>query len=88
VRRTGGLAGRTVEGSLDLEAGDSRASAARELVDRLDLAAPAQAEPFPDGFSYTFEIGSRSVTLPQHHLTDDQRALADLVLRDDGSGPD
>ena len=83
VRRTGGIAGRTLEGEVDLASGDERAVAARELVDRVDLSAPAEAESFPDAFSYTFEVRGRSVTVPQHHLSDDQRALADLVLRAD-----
>ncbi|HET7432910.1 MAG TPA: protealysin inhibitor emfourin [Nocardioides sp.] len=82
VRRTGGIAGRTVEGSVDLAAGDERASAARDLVDRLDLTAPEAAAPMPDAFSYTFEVGDRSVTVAQHQLSADQRALADLLLTD------
>ncbi len=84
VRRTGGIAGRTLEGSVDLDADDPKAVSARELVDRLDLAAPVQTETFPDAFSYTFEVGGRSVTVPQQHLTDDQRALVDLVLAGGG----
>jgi hypothetical protein len=80
VRRTGGIAGRTLEGSVDLDADDPRAASARALVDRLDLAAPVPTETFPDAFSYTFEVGGRSVTVPQQHLTGDQRALVDLVL--------
>ena len=80
VRRTGGLAGRTVEGEIDLAAGDERAASARELVHRLDLGAQPEAESFPDAFSYTFEVDGRQVTVPQQHLTADQRALADLVL--------
>ena len=83
VRRTGGIAGRTIEGSVDLAADDPRASAARDLVDRLDLStAEVEPRPFPDAFSYTFEVGwpgghgARSST-----LSDDQRALADLLLR-------
>ncbi len=83
VRRTGGIAGRTIEGSVDLAADDPRASAARDLVDRLDLSLPIESETFPDAFSYTFEVGGRSVTVPQQHLSDEQRALADLLL----SGP-
>ncbi len=83
VRRTGGVAGRTVEGSVDLAADDPRATAARDLVDRLDLGLPIESETFPDGFSYTFEVGGRSVTVPQQHLSDEQRALAELLL----SGP-
>jgi hypothetical protein len=81
VRRTGGLAGRTVEGSVDLAASDDpRAAAVRDLVDRLDLSGPVGSETFPDAFSYTFEVGGRAVTVPQQHLSDDQRALADLLL--------
>ena len=80
VRRTGGIAGRTVEGSVDLSADDPRAAAARDLVGRLDLSRPADSETFPDAFCYTFEVGDRAVTVPQHHLSDDQRALADLLL--------
>jgi hypothetical protein len=84
VRRTGGIAGRTIEGSVDLGADDARASSVRELVDRLDLSTPEPTETFPDAFSYTFEIGGRSLTVPQQHLSDDQRALADMLLRSDG----
>jgi Zn-dependent metalloprotease len=84
VRRTGGLAGRTVEGSVDLAADSPRSSAARDLVDRLDLASLGEpAPPMPDMFSYTFDIDGESATVPQQHLTDDQRALADLLLSPD-----
>ena len=60
VRRTGGIAGRTIEGSVDLSADDPRAAAARDLVDRLDLSGPTEGETFPDAFSYTFEVRGRS----------------------------
>jgi hypothetical protein len=88
VRRTGGLAGRTVEGSVDLSADSPRSTAARGFVDRLELSGPvnaagerAEAEaPFPDGFSYTFELGDQALTVPQQQLSDDQRALAQLLL--------
>jgi hypothetical protein len=81
VRRTGGIAGRTVEGAIDLAADSPTAHAARGLVDRLDLDPAAATEAaFPDMFSYTFEIGGRAVTVSQHQLSDDQRALADLLL--------
>jgi hypothetical protein len=82
VRRTGGIAGRVVEGSVDLGADDARTSSVRALVDRLDLSDPPTTESFPDAFSYTFEVGGRSVTIPQQHLSGDQRALAALLLRD------
>ena len=80
VRRTGGIAGRTLEGSVDLSADDPRAGFGPRLVDRLDLSRPIESETFPDAFSYTFEVGGRSVTVPQQRLSDDQRALADLLL--------
>jgi hypothetical protein len=80
VRRTGGLAGRTLEGSLHLAGDDPRVASVRDLAGRIDLTAPAGATTYPDAFSYTFEVGGRSVTVPQHLLTTDQRALADLLL--------
>ncbi|WP_151084311.1 M4 family metallopeptidase [Nocardioides cynanchi] len=81
VRRTGGIAGRTVEGSVDLSAQGATTEAARSLVDRIDLSAVAEPEgSLPDAFSYTFEYAGRCVTVPRHRLTDDQRALAALVL--------
>jgi hypothetical protein len=87
VRRTGGIAGRTVEGSIDLSFDSPTAEAVRGLVDRIDLAATAErGRPLPDMFSYTFEIAGRAVTVPQHQLSDDQRALVDLLL-DPGSAP-
>jgi hypothetical protein len=87
VRRTGGIAGRTVEGSIDLSVDSPAAEAARGLVDRIDLAAAAEpGRALPDMFSYTFEIGGRAVTVPQHELSDDQRALVDLLLNP-GSTP-
>jgi hypothetical protein len=83
VRRTGGIAGMTLEGEVDLASDDDRARAVREIVDRLELAPPPVVPPMPDAFSYTIEVGGRSVTVPQHQLTPDQRALADLVLARD-----
>jgi hypothetical protein len=86
VRRTGGIAGRTVEGSIDLSVDSTTARAVRSLVDRIDLGAAAEPEgTLPDMFSYTFEIGGRAVIVPQHLLTDDQRALVDLLLNPGGS---
>jgi hypothetical protein len=80
VRRTGGIAGRTLEGSVDLDTDDARASSVRDLVDRLDLSTPVPTDTFPDAFSYTFEVAGRTLTVPQQHLNDDQRALVDLLL--------
>jgi Thermolysin metallopeptidase, alpha-helical domain/Thermolysin metallopeptidase, catalytic domain len=91
VRRTGGLAGRTVEASIDLGADSQRARAAADLVDRIKAGPPTPDEPpHPDMFTYTFdlggaegEMGQTPLAVPQQHLTDDQRALADLLLSGD-----
>jgi hypothetical protein len=81
VRRTGGIAGRTLEGTVDLGEDSSRAARARELLDRVDLTAPAApGATYPDAFSYTFEVDEQCLTVPQQSLSADQRALADLVL--------
>jgi hypothetical protein len=80
VRRTGGIAGRFVEGTVDLDADSPRATTARELVGSIDFASVVPEASFPDAFSYTFQVGDRTVTVPQHQLTDEQRMLADLAL--------
>ncbi len=81
VRRTGGIAGRTLDAAVRLDDGSARAEQARELLARVDLAAPVPEEQaIPDAFSYTFEADGRSVTVPQQSLSPDQRALAALVL--------
>lgn len=81
VRRSGGVAGRTIEGEVDLASADPRVGAVRDLLGRLDLTVSTPTQTYPDAFSYTFEVGGRSVTLPQQSLSGDQRRLADLVLR-------
>lgn len=91
VRRTGGLAGRTVEASVDLDADTQRARSAADLVERIKAGPATRVEPpHPDMFTYTFDLGADAgaagqppVTVPQQHLTDDQRALADLLLSGD-----
>jgi Thermolysin metallopeptidase, alpha-helical domain/Thermolysin metallopeptidase, catalytic domain len=84
VRRSGGFVGRTVEARRDLRPGDPVADEARQLVDRIDLTAARSGPPMPDMFVYTFELPGRPpVSVPQQHLTDDLRRLADLVLGDD-----
>jgi Zn-dependent metalloprotease len=81
VRRSGGIAGRTLDGSLDLDDGSPTAAQARELLARVDLtSSPPVEQTIPDAFSYTFETDGHSLTVPQQALTPDQRALADLVL--------
>lgn len=56
VRRTGGLAGRTVTGALDLAGADPRAAEASALLGRVDLAGAPSGRPHPDMHTYVFEV--------------------------------
>ena len=81
VRRTGGFAGITRSRGMDLTRTDSRATAVRDLVARIDLSDPPELSPVADGFVYTFCVpGCADVHIPEHALTEDQRSLAHLVL--------
>jgi Zn-dependent metalloprotease len=81
VRRTGGFAGRTSEGALDLEGDDERVPEVRSLVERIDLAQVAPGRPHPDMFVYDFDLcGRRATQVPEQHLTPDLSRLAVLVL--------
>jgi len=87
VRRSGGFLGRTVAARCDLRPGDPVAEEARRLVDRIDFAAARSGPPMPDMYVYTFEVPGRPpVSVPQQHLTEELRRLADLVLGDDPLG--
>ncbi|WP_426245995.1 protealysin inhibitor emfourin [Nocardioides sp. LHG3406-4] len=88
VRRSGGFAGRTTSGTVDLDGPDPRAPRVRELVTGLDLRSVAPALPKPDMFTYTFEIcGADPVAVPEQHLTDRLHRLAELVLSEGGESP-
>lgn len=86
VRRSGGFVGRTVEAEVDLGAGDERAARLTGLVDRIDPAATAGSPgaPLPDHYTYEFDLDGQRVRVPEQDLTDDLRAVADLVLRPGG----
>jgi len=83
VRRTGGFAGLVAAGEVDLEADDRRAHELAELVDRIDLREVAGGAPQPDRYVYAFDLGGRRAEVPEQHLTDDLRRLAELLLTDD-----
>lgn len=80
VRRSGGFIGRTVSGSLDLGGPDPRAVEAQALLDQVDLATVPTGLPYPDMFSYAFDLDGLVVTVPEHLLPDPLRRLAALVL--------
>jgi ribonuclease HI len=83
VRRTGGLVGRTVTGTVDLAGTDSLTDEVRRLVVRIDLRRARGGDPRPDMFVYSFRIRGVEVSVPEQHLTDDLRELAGLVLSAD-----
>ena len=80
VRRTGGFAGRTAEGSVDLASHDARVPEVRTLVDRIDLSLVGGGNPHPDMFVYAFDLCGRRAQVPEQHLTPDLSRLATIVL--------
>jgi hypothetical protein len=82
VRRSGGFVGSTVEGQVDLDGPDDDVVAeVRDLVGRIDLAAAAASgKNYPDMYSYVFDLGGTRATVPEQHLTDDLRRIAEIVL--------
>ena len=81
VRRTGGFAGLSADGEVDLDTQDERASELAGLVDRINLREVAGGTPKPDMYLYAFDLCGDRATVPEQHLTDDLRRVADLVLR-------
>lgn len=79
VRRSGGFAGRTSEGEVDLAGEDPRAAAVADLAGRVDLARVAPRKRMPDMFVYRFEIGEEVAELCEP-LPSDLAELARLVL--------
>jgi len=81
VARSGGFAGLTVRGELDLASTDPRVPEVQQLVDRVDLTAVAVGLPQPDRFVYRFELcGDGPLDVPEQDLTPDLGELAGLVL--------
>jgi hypothetical protein len=80
VRRTGGFAGLTADGEVDLDTPDARAPELAVLVERIDLREVLGGTPRPDMYLYAFDLCGDRATVPEQHLTDDLRRVADLVL--------
>jgi hypothetical protein len=86
VRRSGGFAGITREGAVDLDGDDDRAEELRSLVGRVDVASvPGGPGGGPgrgaDRFVYEFDLCGDRFRVPEQHLTTDLRRIAQLVLR-------
>ncbi len=87
VRRSGGFAGLTTSGEVDLAAAgaDERAREVRDLLARIDVRGLRTGAPQPDRYVYDVEIDGQHVTVQEQDLTDDLRRVADLVLGAGGS---
>ncbi len=82
VARSGGFAGLTKEGVVDLASDDPRVPKVRDLVMRIDFRSVGSANPQPDRFVYRFRYASTEAVVQEQELTEDLRSLARLVLED------
>jgi Zn-dependent metalloprotease len=79
VRRTGGFAGTTKVGQLDLTS-DPEASEIRHLLMRVGRQEITSTRPTPDRFVYTVEYGDWRFSVPEQDLTPELRRLVQVVL--------
>jgi Thermolysin metallopeptidase, alpha-helical domain/Thermolysin metallopeptidase, catalytic domain/Emfourin len=79
VRRTGGFAGTTKVGQLDLNS-DPEAPEVRNLLMRVGRQEITSTRPAPDRFVYTVEYGDWRFTVPEQDLTPELRRLVQVVL--------
>jgi Zn-dependent metalloprotease len=80
VVRSGGFAGLTREGSVDLDSTDPRVPAVRRLVQRIDLRAVGGGDAKPDRYLYRFGYLGTTTQVHEQELTEDLRELARIVL--------
>jgi hypothetical protein len=74
VRRTGGFAGRAVDGAVELER-------VRDLVERIASTPVSGGTAWPDMYTYVITLPDGVVlTVPEHLMTDDLRMLVGLAL--------
>ena len=84
VRRTGGFAGTTKIGQLDLNS-DPEGPEVRHLLMRVGRQQISATRAAPDRFSYTVEYGAWRFTVPEQDLTPELRRLVQVVLNRGGS---
>ena len=85
VRRSGGFAGLTKEGAVDLESDDPRVPAVRSLVDRIDFTSVEPGRPQPDRFVYRFRYATVECQVQEQALTS-CRSLETEPARGDRAG--
>ncbi len=83
VARSGGFAGMTKEGVVDLASDDPRVPEVRELVQRIDFLAVESGAPSPDRFVYRFRYARFERQVFEPALTPELARLAMLVLEGD-----
>jgi Thermolysin metallopeptidase, alpha-helical domain/Thermolysin metallopeptidase, catalytic domain len=83
VRRSGGFAGTTKVGQLDLNS-DPAGPEVRYLLMRVGRQQISAARPAPDRFTYTVEYGDWRFTVPEQDLTPELRRLVQVVLNRGG----
>jgi Zn-dependent metalloprotease len=79
VCRSGGFAGTTKIGQLDLNA-DPEGPEVRHLLMRVGMQRITSTRPTPDRFVYTVEYGDWRLTVPEQDLTPELRQLVQVVL--------
>jgi hypothetical protein len=83
VCRTGGFAGTTKIGQLDLNS-DPEGPEVRNLLMRVGTEQITSSRPAPDRFVYTVEYGDWRFTVPEQDLTPELRRLVQVVLNRGG----
>ena len=84
VSRSGGFAGTTKVGQLDLNA-DPEGPEVRHLLMRVGMQRITSTRPTPDRFIYTVEYGDWRLTVPEQDLTPELRRLVQVVLNHGGN---
>jgi hypothetical protein len=84
VCRSGGFAGTTKVGQLDLNS-DPEGPEVRNLLMRVGTEQITSTRPTPDRFVYTVEYGDWRLTVPEQDLTPELRRLVQVVLHRGGS---
>jgi hypothetical protein len=83
VCRSGGFAGTTKVGELDLDS-DPEGPEVRHLLMRVGMQPITSTRPSPDRFVYTVEYGDWHLTVPEQDLTPELRRLVQVVLNRGG----
>ncbi|MCW2802399.1 MAG: family metallopeptidase [Propionibacteriaceae bacterium] len=81
VKRTGGFAGHTRTGELDLLS-DPQGEEVRNLLLSVDLQDLLVSPPTPDRFTYTVEYGQSRLVVPEQDLTPELDRVVRMVLGD------